>query len=60
VRPHYWYAPFLADTECLMQATAIDSPALQPRIVIKKANETEPKAGILQQFAQDKGWLETY
>src|SRR5262245_45407392 len=33
---------------------AIDSPALQPRIVIKKANGTEPKAGSLQQFAQDK------
>src|SRR5215475_9956696 len=33
---------------------AIDSPALQPRIVVKKANGTKPKARILQQFAQDK------
>jgi hypothetical protein len=81
----YWYALFLADTEHLMQALAIDvaggdnqvrdrlrfddgtqishsaanghavdSLAMQPRIVVKKANGTEPKARILQQFAQDK------
>src|SRR5262249_11029133 len=33
---------------------AIDSPALQPRVVVKKTDGTKPKAGILQQFAQDK------
>jgi hypothetical protein len=85
VRTYYWYAPFLADTERLMQAVAldvtggdnqlrdrlrfedsaqvshsaanghtIDSPAPQPRVVVKKANGTKPKARILQQFAQDK------
>src|SRR5882672_1529826 len=30
------------------------SPALQLRVVVKKANGAEPKVGILQQFAQDK------
>lgn len=32
----------------------IHSPALQPGIIVEKANRAEPEERVLQQFAQDK------